>query len=157
MDAMGHGPLPAHMDHWTRGDLIAGAGLGASTLFGTWKGIGALIKWLAGRSESHDARLRSWEESLQRREKEYREEIEDRLKKVIDRTAVQDKQLVRLFRQVKVTRHSLVEVTVELKALAPESEAVARAETMLREAFPPEWNLPEDIVDLAHMLDGDQH
>ncbi len=162
LNALPQGPLGLRMDQMSTADQLAAIGLVGTTTLGVWKGIGAWIKRRAENKEQREARLRSWEDSLQRREKDYREDVEERLEKVIKRTLEQDgliaAQSLKITNQNKllfVTGRTLVAVTVELRELNPDSILAARAQRFLDKHFKPDFDL-DGWEELLNRLDENE-
>lgn len=87
-----------------------------------------------------------WEANLIAREKAYRETLEHELEAV-------KSQVFNLRLDIGALGHSLIEVTIELRAHNPGSEALIRASKVLQQAFPPTFNTPVDMQAMAKDLD----
>lgn len=127
--------------------LLAALGKGAKWLF-DWKGA---------REDSERKRLTAWEDSLDRREKAHREEIEAELGAL---KAEQEEQGRKLFAAVGLQRllHlALSEVTIELEKHAPDSMAIQHARVLLHPEFRPDMlsptPTPGELMKLAKELD----
>lgn len=133
----------APMDDW--GSTAAQAGGAFALVLGGVAAIGKALAWLLNwqgeRSDAKSAKLQAWEDSLDRREKDQRTRLEARF--------------ARLEGLVIVLRDSLLDVTVELRLHDPQSAALAKATEVLRGAFPPEFALPADMMNLTRKLDGE--
>lgn len=123
--------------------------------------VGAAVKYLLGRVDSsyarkhadletEEKRLQAWRDSLDRREQGERLEREARLNKL-------EREVHHLRRDGLVTRGVLLEVTVELRAHAPESGILERAEAHLRQKWPdydaPTGEVPDSMASLLARLD----
>lgn len=154
----GRGAGGAQMENWTTGQvggLLAGvvAGLGA---------LGGFVRWALGWGQSQaklrEAKLERWERRLTEREIEYRETIEAELAQLraeIARQSVAHAREIRALRQNHAeTRSVLLDVTVELRVHAPDSEALARAHKNLSIAYPlePNADLPDDMTKLRDQV-----
>lgn len=103
------------------------------------KGLAWAVGWADRRDENRAAKLKAWEESLNRRELDQRKATGVRLRAM--ETAL------------TLMRRALLDVTGELRQHAPRSEALANAELALRTAFPIEWDMPAELEDLLHKFD----
>lgn len=105
--------------------------------------IGTAIRWLFNwrdaRDRSQAARLKAWEESLDRREKEHRESTEQRLHA--------------MERKLSAVTAALFETIAELQLLDAASPALAKAKIVLRQAYPLDVETPSDMQALIDRLD----
>lgn len=133
------------MDDWSAAQ--AGGAFGAVVMvfaaFG--KGLAWLLNWHGERSDGKAAELRAWQDSLVKREKDYREGIETDLGELKG-------EVIKLRGDIGALGHSLLEVTIELRELDPRSAALARATAVLQQAFPPSFAVPNDMAVLARRL-----
>lgn len=139
------------MDEWTAGDYT-GLGGGVVVILGAMgKGLAWLLNWNGERSDAKAARLRAWEESLVRREKEARAAMELRFRGL-------EVAVIKLRRLTGALRACLQEVTTDLRIHAPDSAAADRAESMLRNAWADmlDFEVPEDLAELTRLLDEDE-
>ncbi len=109
------------------------------------RGIAYLLNWQGARDERRAAKMREWEESLQRREREYRERIESDLEA--------------LHRDVASLRGTVARVcnagaglALELRKHDPDSAALERWQRVLQGAFPTDPVLPSDMSSLVLQL-----
>lgn len=136
----------ARMDDWTAGDY-AGAFAGAvAALAAIGKGLAWLLNWQGARSDRRAERLRLWEESLNRREQDFRQDLEVRL-------AEEKQARLALEARVGSLGVALFDVTLALQEADPRSAALVRVTAALRAAFPAEAVLPEGIAALLTRLD----
>lgn len=139
------------MDNFSAGE-VGGIFAGAIALIAAvGKGLAWLLNWQGERSDAKAARLRAWEDSLDRREKEARAAMELRFRGL-------EVAVIKLRRRTWAMRECLQEVTTELRVHAPDSAAADRAESMLRSAWAEtlDFDVPEDLAELARMLDDDE-
>lgn len=105
--------------------------------------IGGGLRWMLGwtdrRQELREAKLLRWEESLQRREKDYREHTEERLHDVE--------------RKCDAMAGALFEALAELQRLDPASPAIVKARMALHELYPVDMDVPDFIQNLVRRLD----
>lgn len=120
------------------GIIAVGAALG--------KGIAWILNWHGERSERKAARLLAWEKSLDRREREQRDQLEHRFAALEESHALLQSDLA-------LVRGSLLEVTLELRVLDPGSAALERATRLLSQAFAPMDDIPEELDELVRKLD----
>jgi thiazole synthase ThiGH ThiG subunit len=149
------------MDHnWTTGEV---GGVLAAVL-AALGAIGGFVRWALGWGQSQtklrEAKLERWEKRLTDREIEYREKIEAELGQlrtdIARQSAKHARQIAALRRHHAATRSVLLEVTVELRTHAPDSEALARAHHNLSLAFPLDPDIPDDMVAAAREIgDGE--
>lgn len=127
------------MSNFDAGDVGGIIGAIVSLLVAIGGGIAWLLNWKGAREKSQAARLKAWEQSLDRREKEQRQETEDRLRTFED----------------KLSAVSLVsfEMLGELQRLDPASPVLARAREVLRSVFPVDPDPPDWLRSLVHRLD----
>lgn len=118
------------------GGIFAGAVAGLAAL---GKGLAWLLNWQNARSENREARLRQWEESLARREKDHREETEARL------VAVEGK--------LTAVSAALFEAIGELQRLDPASPVLAHARLILQHAYPIQPDTPAEMKALLRRID----
>jgi len=111
-----------------------------------------LLNWQGARSDRKAERLRLWEESLDRRDKEYRLQLEHDLEELRAAHQANAAEIDVLRNRFRALRGAALELVVEVRAIKPESPALKRADAMLRTAFPIEAALPEDLTDLVHRL-----
>lgn len=105
------------MEDWTAGDW-GGLMAGAVGLFATVaKGLAWTLNWNEARSTARERRMEAWEASLTAREKQYREEVEQRIDMMQDR--------------VEHLSSALRTVTSALRGYDPASPALAQAEALL--------------------------
>jgi hypothetical protein len=125
-----------NFDAGQAGGIFAGV---IAALVAIGKGVGWLINWKGARERSEAARLRAWEQSLDRREQKQRMETEHRL------AAFED----------KLSAVSLVsfEMLGELQRLDPASPTLVRAREVLRKVFPVDPDSPEVLRTLVRRLD----
>lgn len=118
------------------GGVFAGI---VAALFALGKGLAWLLNWKDARDKSEAARLKAWQASLDRREKEQRAEAESRM------AAFED----------KLSAVSLVsfEMLGELQRLDPASPVLAHAREVLRAVFPVDPEPPEWLRSLVRRLD----
>ena len=134
------------MDHLSAGE-VGGVFAGFVALIAALgKGLAWLLDWDSKRTLAKEHRLRSWEISLDEREKEYREAIETKM-------ADLEGEVLRLRTQQGALSFSLLEIAVAHRDKDPDSPALARAATMLRQAFPPEFGFDPAIAELIHALE----
>ena len=142
------------------GDVdVGGVGKFAGWIVAGLLALGKAAAWILNfrgtRAEHRAARLERWEAALNQRDKEYRAELEGRIAKLEALDVEKDQRIRHLLNRMRSMRHSLVEVTVELRDHNPLSQALARATEHLREAYPL-TETPDDLADLAAQLrDGD--
>lgn len=110
------------------------------------RGLAWLLNWHSERTDKKSSRLDVWEANLIARERSYRETLE------ADLAAVKS-QVLNLRLDIGALGHSLIEVTVELREHNPRSEALARANKVLRQAFPPTFDTPHDMQTMVKGLD----
>lgn len=154
------------MDSLTTGDGKLIGGIVTALL-----AVGAWLKWMLGREDTREgmrqAKLEAWEKSLVAREKEYREEIEEQLRDLkaefvsmrSELTETRD-ELQSTREELQSTRGVLLDVTIDMFALAPDSASLKRAASKLRIALPHydrrlDTVLPADLKDLVDKLDKD--
>lgn len=143
----------ATMEDWTAGDY-GGAFAGVvAALAALGKGIAWLLNWQGAREDRRAAKLQAWEDSLTRREKEQREELERRFEQRDAAVADRDKAIDELRHQVGALGASLFDVTAALRTENPTSPALARAAASLRTAFPAEVDVPIGLAELIATLD----
>lgn len=128
---MDNGVSPGEVGGVFAGVVALGAALGKAA---KW-----LLNWQEAREKSNAARLRAWEKSLDRREREQRAETERRFH------AMEEK--------VGMMASALFEAIAELQVLDPRSVALARAKIVLRKAFPVDEETPGNIEALVGRLD----
>lgn len=127
----------AHMNDWTTTQEATGIAAGMVALGSAcWQ----VFRWALGkhdnRRELREAKLETWEHNLVAREKDYREQIEGQLAGIkVDMVELQA-ELHETRGALEVTRHVMLEVTSELHTYAPDSPALARAQKIMRDAFP---------------------
>ena len=119
------------------GGVIAGA---IAILAALGKGMAWLLNWQGARADARAARLKVWEESLDRREREHREKTEGRLK------AMESK--------VSAVSAALFEAIGELQRLDPASPVLAKARQVLQAEFPVDPELSDEMKALLRRLDG---
>ncbi len=138
------------MDNWNAGE-IGGVFAGFVAALAA---LGKGVAWLLGRddrrAELRDKKLQAWEDSLARREVEQRAQTETRL-------VVLERQVRRLQSRLGRVSGSLLEVTVELREVAPLNPALLRAEALLKSEFEADPDTPEDMLAAARKLDGGRH
>lgn len=110
------------------------------------RGLAWLLNWHSERTDKKSSRLDIWEANLVAREKSYRETLEHELEVVKN-------QVFNLRLDIGALGHSLIEVTIELREHSPRSDALVRASKVLQQAFPPTFNTPWDMQDMAKDLD----
>lgn len=118
---------------------------GAVVLAAVGKGLAWLLNWQGARDERKAARMREWEDSLIRREKDYREHIEKELSDM--RTG-----FARLERNMQRVCTVGAQMAQSLRQHSPDDEVLRRWDTVLRAAVP----LPEDdeeLLELARQAD----
>lgn len=126
---------------------VGGVFAGVIALFAAvGKGLAWLLNWHSERTDQRSKRLEQWEQSLVRREVEYRETIEAKL-------ASLEGEVLRLRTQQGALSFSLLEVAVAHRDKEPDSPALARAAASLRQAFPPEAGYNPEITELIHALE----
>lgn len=136
----------ARMDNLSAGE-VGGIFAGViAVLAAAGKGLAWLLNWNNERTEAKQKRLDAWEESLARREREYREGIETELAELKG-------EMMRLRTQQGALSFSLLEVAIAHRNKDPESPALARAAAALKQAFPPEFGFPPEIAELIHALE----
>lgn len=108
------------------------------------KAIAWAVGWTERRDAHREAKLKAWEDSLNRREVEQRQRTEQRLHAMEAGMAVM--------------RRALITVTSELRAENPASPGLAIAEEALRSAYPIDWETPGDMDGMARglKLEGEQ-
>lgn len=149
MVALARGVAP--VDDWPFAAQAGGAFAAVLAALGT---LGAGLAWLLNfhseRSDGKSARLQAWESSLVAREKGYREGLEADFGELKG-------EVIKLRGDIGALGQSLLEVTLELRQLDPQSAALARATAVLQRAFPPSFAVPVDMRDMAQRLDGGEH
>lgn len=131
----------AAMDNLSAGEVggvLAGA---IAVLAALGKGLQWLFNWQGAREDSERARLQKWEEALDRRDKEQREQT--------------DKRLHAMEKKVGVMSMALFEAIGELQRLDPASGVLVRARSVLQELYPADPKIPEEIKALVRRVDGD--
>lgn len=118
------------------GGVFAGIVAGLAAI---GKGIAWMLNWKDARENSRAARLHAWEQSLDRREKEHREETEARL------GAVESK--------LSAVSMALFEAIGELQRLDPFSPILASARLVLQQAYPVDPDMPAEIKALIRRVD----
>jgi hypothetical protein len=118
------------------------------------KGLAWLLNWQGARREAKEKRLRSWEASLDRREREYREGIEKDFDELRDEAAILRGDVGRMREQQAAIGFSLLEVTLELRAHVPASPALTRIAAVLRRVYPPEHGIPPEMAELLRALEA---
>lgn len=136
----------ATMDDWTAGDYVGLVGGAVAALAALGNGIAWLLNWRGAREDRRAAKLQKWEESLNRREQDYRETIEHRLAEV-------GGELERVNGRLGTLGVALFDVSLALRDADPENAALVRVVTVLRTAFPTEDVLPEGVAALLARLD----
>ncbi len=128
------------------GGIIAGAVAAMAAL-------GAAIRWAIGwrdsRQDLREAKLSAWEERLRQRDLAYQHQIEERLAHAERAAKEANERSIITQRRLRGIKRVTVELMIELDGHDPQSEALARAKSHLREAFPVENGLPDDLADLA--------
>lgn len=147
--------LGARMDLGETGTAV---GLGAAAL-GVLGALGKSIAWLLNyqgeRTQQRQKAMREWEASLQRREMEYRGEIEAEISDLRTNQKHDAARINILSTQVDAMRSLCTELTQEMRTLNPDSIALARADAYLRRAFQRvDYVMPVDMGDLVNKLDG---
>jgi hypothetical protein len=133
------------MEHWTAGDYggaFAGAVAGLAAI---GKSLAWLLNWQGARENRRSQRLAEWETSLNKREREYRLELEGKF----DAIECEVRTLRGRSTALAVT---MIDVTADLRAVRPESPALARAAATLRIAFPIEDGIPPEMAALLAQL-----
>lgn len=118
---------------------------GAVALAAVARGFAWLLNWQGARDERKAARMREWEDSLVRREKDYRERIESELAEV--RTS-----LARFEHNMRRVCSVGAQMAQALRQHSPDDEVLRRWDTVLRAAIP----VPEDdaeLLELAQRVD----
>lgn len=141
----------APMDDWTPAAQAGGAfAVVLAAIGGLAKGFAWLLNWHGERTDRKSAKLRAWEDSLERREREHREGIKAEL-------GALKVEMGELRGKVGMLGVSLLEVTIELRVLDPGSAALERASGVLRSAFPTDFKIPPDLAEMAAKIDGANH
>lgn len=136
----------AKMDNWSAGE-VGGVFAGVvAALAAVGKGLAWLLNWRDERISYREKRLDALERSLQAREKQYREAIEHELADLRG-------EMVRLRSQQGALSFSLLEVAIAHRDADPDSPALSRAAASLRQAFPPEYDTPAEIMELIRALE----
>lgn len=146
--------LGARMDLGEAGTAV---GLGAAAL-GVLGALGKSIAWLLNyqgeRTQQRQKAMTEWEASLQRREMEYRGEIEAEIGELRRAQRHDAARINILSTQVDAMRGICTEFAQEMRALNPDSIALARADAYLRRAFQEvDYGMPVDMQDLVDKLD----
>ena len=131
------------------GGVFAGVIAGLAAI---GKALAWLLNWQGARSDRKAERLRVWEESLDRRDKEYRQQLEHDLEELRAAHQANANEIDALRNRFRALRGAALELVVEVRVLKPDSPALKRADTMLRAAFPVESALPTDLTDLVTRL-----
>ena len=118
------------------GGIFAGF---TAALYALGKGIGWLLNYKGERDNQRSARLKAWEQSLDKRDREHREETDGRLR------AMESK--------VSALSMALFEALGELQRLDPASPVLARASMVMKAEFPVEPDIPEEMKALLRRLD----
>lgn len=131
------------------GGIVAGV-LAALAAMG--KGIAWIVNWDKASRDTKEDKLTKWEANLVSRERDYREEIEDRLKEL---KADLDK-AKGIAEQLNTTVTTLViaveDLTSELESHAPNALSLKRARKLLQSLqLRPN---PPDLAALAHKIDA---
>lgn len=108
-----------------------------------------LINWRGAREKTEAARLRAWEKSLDQRERDHAAYIERQLHAM-------EQKFTRMEHKVSRLASALFETIAELQVLDPASSALAKAKLVLRGAFPPDHDTPDDIKSMVRRLDQDE-
>lgn len=132
------------------GGVFAGA---IALLAAVGKAIAWVLDWQGARDKAKAQRLEAWEASLDRRERDYREDIERDLEQLRAQSAAQAAELARMREQQAAIGFSLLEVTLELRANVPASPALVRIGAVLRRVFQPEHGIPPEVGELLRALD----
>lgn len=138
------------MDSGDAGGVFAGVVAG---LYAIGKGLAWLLNWQNARGEDRSKRLKVWEESLDRRERDLRLSMEAELGELRDEVEAQGRDLADQTAINQLTRMALVEVTTELERRAADSLALQRAKALLHRTEPNALLLPSDIATLARAAD----
>ncbi|WP_310534592.1 hypothetical protein [Novosphingobium sp.] len=131
------------------GGVFAGV---VAALAALGKGLAWLLNWQGARSDRKADRLRVWEESLDRRDKEYRQQLEHDLEELRAAHLANATEISALRNRFRALRGAALELVIEVRAISPDSPALKRADAMLRTAFPVEVVLPADLTELVNQL-----
>lgn len=141
----------------TAGGVFAGI---VAAFVAIGRGVAWFINWKGARDDSRSARLRAWESSLEKREHQYRELIEARLR--ITETSLKDsnarielaEEKLEVFEsKATVMASVLFETLAEVVRLDPTSVLLARARTQLMDAFPLDDHTPPVLAELVRRID----
>lgn len=135
------------------GGVLAGA---IAILAAVGKALAWLLNWQGARREGKEERLRVWEASLDRREHDYREDIEKDLDELRAEAATLRGDVARTRTQQAAIGFLLLEVTLELRAHVPGSPALVRIAAVLRRVYPPEHGIPPEMAELLRALEIEQ-
>lgn len=116
------------------------------------KALAWLLNWQGARSDRKADRLRVWEESLDRRDKEYRQQLEHDLEELRAAHQANANEITGLRNRFRALRGAALELVVEVRLIKPDSPALKRADAMLRTIFPLDSALPEDLAELVNQL-----
>lgn len=142
------------------GGVVAGL---VALLAALGKGAQWIFNWKGAREDARAARLKAWEDSLDRRERTHREETEHELEQVSEALGKVREELGQLGRQsaeqsalLTVTRNALHLVTERLRQVAPDSPELEYAEVLLRPGFlaspPLPITMPPDMAELQRQV-----
>lgn len=135
------------------GGVVAGL---VALLAALGKGAQWIFNWKGAREDARAARLKAWEDSLDRREKAHREETEQELAEFRAEVGVQGRQISETLALLNITRTALELVTARLRQVAPDSPELEHAEALLRPSFLRPTSLPvpipEDMMALSREL-----
>lgn len=132
------------------GGIVAGV-LAALAALG--KGIAWIVNWDKATRDTKEERLTKWEANLVNRERDYREEIEGRLKDLQTDLATAKGIAEQLNSTVTTLVIAVEDLTSELESHAPEALSLKRARKLLQSLHL--RPTPPDLAALAQQLDAD--
>lgn len=119
------------------------------------KGLAWLLDWQGARTDKREASLRSAEEALWKREHEYQQQLEARLSAMEAKLADVKKAHAEDLGKLSRVTEALFECWAELHRYAPASPILVQARVALRDAFPVEPEMPEEIRALLRRIDSE--
>lgn len=132
------------------GGIVAGV-LAALAALG--KGIAWIVNWDKATRDTKEERLTKWEANLVNRERDYREEIEGRLKDLQTDLITAKGIAEKLNTTVTTLVIAVEDLTSELESHAPNALSLKRARMLLQSLHL--RPTPPDLAALAHQIDAD--
>lgn len=127
------------MDGFSWAEIGGRAIGGAAVLAAIGRSLAWLLNWQGARDERKAARMREWEDSLIRREKDYREQIERKINSL-------ERSMQRVCRVGSQLAHAL-------RRHSPDEEVLRQWDIALRTAFPVDEDEDDDLTALARDVD----